>query len=228
MRRCVAGFTLIELLVVIAIISILASILFPVFSRARAKARQSACISNEKQILLALKMYCEDFDEALPLGDYPAPNVDQIFDPTPGDPTDNRLQWYDLVFDYVRNSELYRCPEVRRLMPGYGMNEAAVGLSLGAFYDSSIKIIITDMWNRASEADNPNPGEWRVAWNGGDIRAGNVDVDRHNNGAVYGFLDGHVKWHKEAAVRRVGVTGKPLMWDPAEEPQDQSAGSGTP
>jgi len=218
MRRCVPGFTLIELLVVIAIISILASILFPVFSRARAKARQSACISNEKQILLALKMYCEDFDEALPLGDYPAPGEGQIFDPTPGDATDNKLQWYDLLFDYVRNSELYRCPEVRRLMPGYGMNEAAAGLSLGAFYDSSIKIITTDMQYHASTDENANLGEWRVYWNGGEIRGGNVHVDRHNGGAVYGFLDGHVKWHKPAAVKQRNSAGDVLMWDPAAEP----------
>jgi prepilin-type N-terminal cleavage/methylation domain-containing protein/prepilin-type processing-associated H-X9-DG protein len=214
MRRRVAGFTLIELLVVIAIISILASILFPVFSRARAKARQAACISNQKQIILALKMYCEDFDEALPLGDYqPTDGSDGLF-------IDDYLQWYDMAFDYVRNSELYRCSEVRRLMPGYGMNAAAAGLSLGAFYDSSIKIITTDMQILGSTDPNPNLGEWRVAWNNGDLAAGNVHIDRHNNGAVYGFLDGHVKWHKPAAVKMQGATGKPLMWDPAEEPQD--------
>jgi len=113
-------------------------------------------------------------------------------------------------------------------MPGYGMNAAAAGLSLGAFYDSSIKIVTTDMRNAQSTEDNPNPGEWRVYWNGGDLVAGNVQVDRHNNGAVYGFLDGHVKWHKPAAVSVQGATGQPLMWDPAEEPQDQSAGPGTP
>ena len=60
MRR---GFTLIELLVVIAIIAILAAILFPVFARAREKARQAACQSNLRQIGLALKMYCQDYDE---------------------------------------------------------------------------------------------------------------------------------------------------------------------
>ena len=61
------GFTLIELLVVIAIIAILAAILFPVFSRARAKARQAACLSNMKQIALASQMYATDYDEMVPL-----------------------------------------------------------------------------------------------------------------------------------------------------------------
>src|SRR3989442_716208 len=56
------GFTLIELLVVIAIIAILAAILFPVFAQAREKARQTACLSNMKQLSLALEMYRTDYD----------------------------------------------------------------------------------------------------------------------------------------------------------------------
>ncbi len=61
------GFTLIELLVVIAIIAILAAILFPVFAQAREKARQISCVSNEKQIDLAVMMYAQDYDETYPL-----------------------------------------------------------------------------------------------------------------------------------------------------------------
>jgi len=60
------GFTLIELLVVIAIIAILAAILFPVFAKARAKARQAVCLSNQKQIGLAFMMYIEDYDQTYP------------------------------------------------------------------------------------------------------------------------------------------------------------------
>ena len=57
------GFTLIELLVVIAIIAILAAILFPVFAKAREKARTSSCASNLKQLGLAAMMYVQDYDE---------------------------------------------------------------------------------------------------------------------------------------------------------------------
>src|SRR5438034_10314774 len=60
------GFTLIELLVVIAIIAILAAILFPVFAQARDKARASACLSNTKQMGVAIQMYAQDYDETLP------------------------------------------------------------------------------------------------------------------------------------------------------------------
>ncbi len=66
MNRRIRGFTLIELLVVIAIIAILAAILFPVFAKAREKARQTACLSNVKQLAVGMLMYAQDFDEFLP------------------------------------------------------------------------------------------------------------------------------------------------------------------
>ena len=65
-RSASSAFTLIELLVVIAIIAILAAILFPVFAQARAKARQTACLSNMKQMGSGLTMYTQDYDETLP------------------------------------------------------------------------------------------------------------------------------------------------------------------
>jgi prepilin-type N-terminal cleavage/methylation domain-containing protein/prepilin-type processing-associated H-X9-DG protein len=75
------GFTLIELLVVIAIIAILAAILFPVFAKARDRARQTSCLSNLKQLALAEVMYQEDWDGFLPMGTgayvvYPSPPPD--------------------------------------------------------------------------------------------------------------------------------------------------------
>src|SRR5690348_16631762 len=75
------GFTLIELLVVIAIIAILAAILFPVFAQAREKARGIACISNLKQIGLALISYAQDYD-----GTYPVPYINNLAAVNPPDP----------------------------------------------------------------------------------------------------------------------------------------------
>jgi prepilin-type N-terminal cleavage/methylation domain-containing protein/prepilin-type processing-associated H-X9-DG protein len=84
------GFTLIELLVVIAIIAILAAILFPVFAQARAAARKTACLSNNKQIGLGLMMYAQDYDETFPF----CANNSDVNIP--------RVDWYDAVEPYIK------------------------------------------------------------------------------------------------------------------------------
>ncbi|MBI3947601.1 MAG: prepilin-type N-terminal cleavage/methylation domain-containing protein [Armatimonadetes bacterium] len=76
----IRGFTLIELLVVIAIIAILAAILFPVFSRARARARAASCLSNQKQWGTAILQYLQDFDECYPANGYYTPALVWWFD----------------------------------------------------------------------------------------------------------------------------------------------------
>ncbi len=94
------GFTLIELLVVIAIIAILAAILFPVFAAAREKARQIACLSNEKQIGLAFMQYDQDNDERFPAG---ANNVS-------GGNTWG-IGWAGEIYPYLKSTAVYTCPD---------------------------------------------------------------------------------------------------------------------
>ena len=128
-----AAFTLIELLVVIAIIAILAAILFPVFAQARAKARQTSCLSNTKQIGTALMMYVQDYDEVFPFSD------DFSVAGIPGSPVQNGYRyWADYIFPYVKNGAdsgygtggkgtgaygpYQRCPDVATWFTGYAYN----------------------------------------------------------------------------------------------------------
>src|ERR1700710_3154638 len=89
-----SAFTLIELLVVIAIIAILAAILFPVFAKAREKARQASCLSNEKQIGLALMQYVQDSDELLPNRKNEGGNKN----------------WKTYINPYVKSTRVWVCP----------------------------------------------------------------------------------------------------------------------
>ncbi len=117
--RSASAFTLIELLVVIAIIAILAAILFPVFAQARAKARQTVCVSNEKQIATALLMYLQDFDEALPAPDWG--NVPAFTGPersqfawqagSGSGPGPNAPIWADVFQPYIKSVDVFKCPD---------------------------------------------------------------------------------------------------------------------
>jgi prepilin-type N-terminal cleavage/methylation domain-containing protein/prepilin-type processing-associated H-X9-DG protein len=114
MRR--HGFTLIELLVVIAIIAILAAILFPVFARAREKAKAASCLSNLKQLDLAYMMYVGDYDEMFPPSSY----------------NDTAFCTWDRLAPYIKNAGVWACPSkiglggtgaIRVLPPPYPPND---------------------------------------------------------------------------------------------------------
>lgn len=104
-----SAFTLIELLVVIAIIAILAAILFPVFAQAREKARQTACLSNTKQLGLGVAQYTQDYDETLPMGGY--------------DVAPYSSRWYRDIYPYIKNVGILACPsEGRDTLNGIATN----------------------------------------------------------------------------------------------------------
>ena len=187
------SFTLIELLVVIAIISLLAAILFPVFAQAREKARQTACMSNEKQLALGVLMYAQDNDERLP----------------PTQAADNTL-WPDILNPYVRNTQVRLCPsDAGETLSSYGLNElnfsdltdpgASPSQTLAAFQTPADTVMLSEMgtgsMGNLADLTTPRQGTYKLT-------APDVDLNdpadarpsaRHFQRANVGFMDGHVK-----------------------------------
>jgi prepilin-type N-terminal cleavage/methylation domain-containing protein/prepilin-type processing-associated H-X9-DG protein len=181
------GFTLIELLVVIAIIAILASILFPVFARARENARRSSCQSNEKQMALAALQYAQDYDERL-FGHYTGPASKQI-------------TWMNRLQPYMKSTQLFKCPSETGDIAGglttantsycynnYYLNdpqsnsETAGGQSLAAIQNVAETVIFAEATNRGSSQYTCLP------------TGSNKPTAPHLEGGNFAFVDGHVKW----------------------------------
>lgn len=197
------GFTLIELLVVIAIIAILAAILFPVFAKARDKALLSTCINNEKQLGTAFMLYTQDTNGRLPMWMDPRPPDDPQFRAA----NSSNTTWDVYLFPYVKAKDAFRCPANKtngaksKLLRSYSLprNVSGMPISYAKAPTRTVLLMEKGSWPMGTQADSPaelfgqtvdgatstisqfpnQPGKWGFP---------------HNEGKVFLFLDGHVKW----------------------------------
>ncbi len=236
------GFTLIELLVVIAIIAILAAILFPVFAKAREKARQSTCINNQRQIATGLSLFSDDHDEQYPCAFF---NERAFGTQTPS-------QWKAAIFPYLKAKGVYICPsdpdsgEKKVLVEeqkqfdqpaSYRFNNTltgrdtdgapAVPIALGSIKNPSSYILTCEShpapasveWNQVAAYSHAKEAPEAQIDPAQKESACPVPYTRHSGGAVYSFADSHVKWLKwETTWQPSGqLTGK-NMWNGEQEP----------
>ena len=192
------AFTLIELLVVIAIIAILAAILFPVFARARDKARATSCLSNIKELGLAMKMYVGDNDQFFPYT-YLTGQVSPC--------GTHNYCWTAPIYPYVKNKGIFCCPSDKSIKnrnytpwppwPGsgacgdwsygwssYGANTSLVGYGAVQITELTAPAETVMLGDRHDNYQLKSTG---VTW-------------IHFDGANFCFADGHAKWHKKEAV----------------------------
>ena len=193
------GFTLIEVLVVMAIIAILAAILFPVFARAREKARQTTCSSNLRQLGMAVEMYTADWDDTYPMIGY-------------GFATGDVTTVFELCYPYMKNREIVRCasdpkgnidlsvlpqPIMGAPTVSYDANRAGVAQTyvFGDPDHSAGFLYVHQVGYVARPADTTMVWDARLALGEDPLVPTNPILPhfRHNDMANVCFADGHVK-----------------------------------
>jgi prepilin-type N-terminal cleavage/methylation domain-containing protein/prepilin-type processing-associated H-X9-DG protein len=196
------GFTLIELLVVIAIIAILAAILFPVFAKAREKARQTSCLSNCKQLILGVLQYAQDYDEKFPKARNPYLGSTSTYG-----------HFGYAIMPYIKNSQVFICPSDSApsgswnisawgtILSSYGYNCNAGGTwdgnAMGTFTRPAETILLLD-FNAPCIKGNATCG---CGGGGGTCVVTNINprlitCARHNEGMNLAMADGHAKWDR--------------------------------
>ncbi len=227
MRRA-RGFTLIELLVVIAIIAILAAILFPVFAKAREKARQTSCLSNVKQLGLAVIQYASDYDSTGPMGwlDDSTYSVPSGWPFWYGPETD----WRYRVYPYAKNGQIYTCPSFEKPdEPLWVYIRGEVEYGIHRSYALNYPMAHPWCWNCKLDA-TPRPAssilicesrEWNADWRM-EFLSGRAWFDgskgimtTHNGLSNFAMYDGHAK-----ALRLKNTIGSPLNWADWSTPPD--------
>ena len=196
MPRSIRGFTLIELLVVIAIIAILAAILFPVFARAREKARSASCTSNVKQLCLGFAMYAQDYDESM---------IPTWLNINGGS---GRRCYTLLVQPYVANQQILICPSDSSpvsAVTNYTMLPRSYALNYNTHpYGTTNPLRLAEIPEPAAtvsiaDSCSSHPGihdynAWDPAYWPNSCHASNSRcAPRHNQMSTVGFVDGHVK-----------------------------------
>ena len=177
-----SGFTLIELLVVIAIIAILAAILFPVFGRARENARRTSCISSNKQIGLAMMQYIQDYDERFMVAEHDA---------------DPPYTWFQPLQPYIKSEQVFKCPSLGSETTSPSPNTDYIingffahGVSQASFQTVAEQIAVVEREKNVEAFDyHPwtEPGLPQPEFD-------NISKNRHFDGSVFLFADGHAKW----------------------------------
>ncbi len=194
MARGNKGFTLIELLVVIAIISILASIMFPTFSKAREKARQTVCNSNLRQLAIAVQMYRMDYDE--------------LFPPFLTKPDRPAKLVFDVIQPYVRNRQILLCksdPQGKINAAALDAGRYSYGANMVLFGSPRCAGVMPSAYTHIT-AIVPLPAETVCFYDA--FKVDNSDWTqfvfppdpRHNDGLNVAYVDCHVKWNSKNAV----------------------------